>query len=36
MQSARDHGFVKRYPFFLGPSFLSWGFSNNCYYSFGD
>lgn len=24
---------MKRDPFILGPSFLSWGFSNHCYYS---
>jgi hypothetical protein len=36
VQSGADHGFVKRPPFIAGPSFLSWGFSNYRYYSFGD
>jgi polyisoprenoid-binding protein YceI len=33
VQSRTNHGFVKGGPFFDGPSFLSWGFSNCCYYS---
>ena len=33
LQSRSDHGFVKGGLFIPGPSFLSWGFSNRCYYS---
>src|SRR5690349_12810876 len=33
LQSRSDHGFVKGGPFRAGPSFLSWGISNCCYYS---